>query len=143
MSQDQVKGKTASLIGVIIAVLSLPLAAAVFYIAYVNNFERVWVLVASGLALFCAIGLFVSFKGSSKMKRSGGKTALGKIGMLISTLSLLAALGVIGKGAMTEQKENAVYDDKAFDKDKQGMDSLLNMLNGGGDSTHSNKDSAK
>lgn len=140
MQQNHTKGKTASTIGLIISILSIPLAAAVYYIAYMNNFNRVWVLVASGLGFFCLIGILVSYRGRNKMRITGGSGSLGKIGMILSILSLLVSIGIIGKGAMTEQPQNTVYDDKAFDKDKQGMDSLLNMLNSGGD-TISKKDS--
>src|SRR5438105_2921319 len=113
--ENNVKGKKTSVTGLIISIFSLPLAGLVFFVAYVNNFDRVWVLVAGGLALFSLIGFFVSSMGSSKMKSSGEKNTIGKIGMVLSALSLITSAGVIVKGATTKQVENAVYDDKAFD----------------------------
>ena len=121
-------GKTASLIGLIISVISIPLTAAVFYIAYKGNYERIFVLVGGGLALLCLIGLFVSYKGASKMKKSGTNDMLGKIGLVFSSLSLIATLCLIGICSTTVPPDNIKLPEKQFNNE---MDDMLKQLNEG------------
>ena len=136
-----VKGKAASITGLIISIISLPLSGLVFFIAYVNNFDRVWTLIAIASGGLALVSFLFSAFGRRKIKSSGGTLKAGSIGMALSLLALITSVTVIGIGACTKQAENEKFDDKAFDKEKGGFDSLLNALNAAGDTTK--KDSLK
>ena len=139
-------GKMMSLAGVITGIIASIGGIGIFLIcAGWTAFEGgmgAAIGLAIGWTFLALVGLYLSIKGRKKSKEAGRKKGLGTFG-IICGIGAMAACGIIFTGiyivnkdrlACIELDKKAAKQDSASKDDAQRLyDSMMNSMNGGGD----------